>query len=153
MRLIALFLLATGLATPAAASCEGRTVDVETVLNGPLCVPDHPQRIVTLDATFNLTMALELGLPVVGAPLFGVEDPKLLAVAKAAGVTDIGSAGEPSIESIVALQPDLILGDAARADNSGQLAGLEDVLCNHCGGNRRGRQGERCIRDLRAPRH
>jgi iron complex transport system substrate-binding protein len=98
--------------TPARAECAGRTLEGETIYRAPVCVPQTPGRIVALDSTYNLTMALELGLPVVGAPLFDVQDKELLAMAKAAGLEDIGGATEPSIERIIALQPDLILGDA-----------------------------------------
>ena len=98
--------------TPARAECAGRTLEGETIYRAPVCVPERPGRIVALDSTYNLAMALELGLPVVGAPLFDVQDKELLAMAKAAGVEDIGGATEPSIERIIALQPDLILGDA-----------------------------------------
>lgn len=100
-------------AAPAFAACAGRTADGATVYRAPVCVPQTPRRIISLDSTYNLTMALELGLPVVGAPLFNLRDPDLLAMAEKAGVVDIGSAAEPSIERIIALQPDLILGDAA----------------------------------------
>jgi len=99
--------------TPATAACEGRLADGVSIHAAPVCVPAEPQRIVALDPTFSLTMALELGLPVAGAPLFNVKDEALLALAKASGVQDIGTASEPSIERIAALQPDLILGDAA----------------------------------------
>ena len=122
MRLLAMVVFGLSLASGAAVACEGRMIDIDTVLHAPLCVPNEPKRIVTLDATFNLTMALELGLPVVGAPLFGVKDPTLLAMAEKAGVTDIGSANEPSIERIIALGPDLILGDAAMHAQAYDLA-------------------------------
>lgn len=94
---------------PAWAACEGRSID-ERVMHAPLCVPAQPQRIVALDPTFSLGMALELGLPVVGAPLTGMSDRDLHAKALAAGVADVGSVIEPSIESVIALQPDLIIG-------------------------------------------
>ena len=100
-------------AAPAHAGCQGRTVESPKVLNAPLCVPEKPQRIVTLDPTYNLGMALELGLPVVGAPLFGIQDAALQALARKSAITDIGLASEPSVERIIALKPDLILGDAA----------------------------------------
>nr|WP_255720469.1 ABC transporter substrate-binding protein [Acuticoccus kalidii] len=94
----------------AAAACDGRTVDGPGVIAAPVCVPTSPERIVVLDPTYSLGMALELGLPVVGAPLFGMSDAALKAKAIEAGVTDLGAFTEPSIETIVALQPDLILG-------------------------------------------
>lgn len=122
MRLLLSAFLGLSLISSAAAACDGRIVDSQSVLHSPLCVPKEPKRIVVLDATFNLNMALELGLPVVGAPLFGVQNPRLQAMAAKAGVTDIGSANEPSIEKVIALQPDLILGDAAMHAQAYDLA-------------------------------
>lgn len=106
------FLLAALLAPTAAAACEGRVLDTPRVLHAPLCVPAAPQRIVVLDTYYNLGMGLELGAPVIAAPLFGMEDDGLRALADARGVADIGSSAQPSIERIIALKPDLILGDA-----------------------------------------
>ncbi|MBK4215965.1 iron-siderophore ABC transporter substrate-binding protein [Paracoccus caeni] len=93
-----------------AESCDGRVFDDPMLVAAPLCLPDNPQRIVVTDPTYSLGMALELGLPVVAAPLTGMSDLDLKARAEAAGVADIGSLMEPSIEAVVAAQPDLILG-------------------------------------------
>lgn len=101
--------LALAVAAPALA-CDGRTVEGPGIVAPPVCVPQAPQRVVVLDPTYSLGMALELGLPVVGAPLFGMSDEALKAKAVAAGVTDLGAFTEPSIETIIALQPDLIVG-------------------------------------------
>jgi iron complex transport system substrate-binding protein len=98
-------------ALPAAAACNGREVTAN-VYNAPICLPDKPQHIVALDTYFSLGMALELGAPIIGAPLFGLEDKALDAKAKAASVADVGHASQPSPERIIALKPDLILGDA-----------------------------------------
>lgn len=95
----------------AQAACAGRLVESDNVLASPLCLPSEPKRIVALDPTYSLAMALELGLPVIGAPLFGMSDPGLQAEARRAGVEDVGSAGEPSIERIITLKPDLVIGD------------------------------------------
>ena len=103
------FAAALLLAGPASAACEGRVIP-DKVMNAPLCLPASPHRIVVLDATFSLGMALELGMPVIGAPLAGMTDTALHAEAEKAGVADLGSMLEPSIESVVALQPDLIIG-------------------------------------------
>lgn len=110
MRLILIALLAVLSALPAAAACNGREI-AANVLNGPICVPETPQRIVVLDTLYNLGMGLELGAPIIGAPLFGMEDKELAAKAKAAAIEDIGHYSQPSPERIIALKPDLILGD------------------------------------------
>lgn len=112
MRLILIaFLTMLSGAPTAFASCNGREMTAN-VLHAPLCIPDKPQRIVVLDTYFNLGMGLELGAPIVGAPLYGIEDKKLEAQAKAASVADIGHYSQPSPERVIALQPDLIIGDA-----------------------------------------
>lgn len=115
-RLIAGVLLAIGwgLAAGAAdAACDGRLVEGADVLHAPVCVPDVPDRIVVLDPAFSLGMSLELGLPVVGAPLTGMSDRALKARAEQAEVADLGPMVEPSIERIIALRPDLIVGTEA----------------------------------------
>lgn len=70
------------------------------------CVPLNPKRIVVLD-TNPLDAALALGVKPVGAPqsgkfLFSEEQTK--------GIESIGSVGQPNLEKIVSLKPDLILG-------------------------------------------
>lgn len=97
------------------AACEGRLLEGEAFLNAPLCVPEKAQRILVLDPTFSLGMTLELGAPVVGAPMFGMSDELLRQKAEAAGVTSTGVFNEPSIETMIALQPDLIIGSADMA--------------------------------------
>ncbi|MEO9340304.1 iron-siderophore ABC transporter substrate-binding protein [Mesorhizobium sp. SB112] len=99
-------------ASPAFAGCDGNLV-TGNVLNAPFCAPGDPKRIVVLDPFYNLGMTMELGLPVVGAPLFGLHDPKLLAVARNAAVADIGDPKQPNLERIVLLRPDLIVGHSA----------------------------------------
>jgi len=112
-RSIACLGLVLAAAFPSAAhACDGRVVEGPGLFGEPVCVPADPQRIVVLDPTYSLGMALELGLPVVGAPLFGMSDGALKAKALAAGVVDLGSFTEPSLETVISLQPDLILGSA-----------------------------------------
>lgn len=119
MRLL-LLLLATLL--PAAAfACEGRAVAERGVFAAPLCLPATPQRIAVLDPAFSLGMAMELGLPVVAAPLSGMSDATLLAEAQAAGIADLGFVWEPSVEALVAAQPDLIIGAAFAAEGKYDL--------------------------------
>lgn len=98
-----------GLST-AAHACDGMALDDPAIYAGPLCLTAAPQRVVVLDPSFGLGIALDAGLPVVGAPLDLMSNVALKARAEAAGVTSIGVVTEPSLETLVALQPDLILG-------------------------------------------
>ena len=109
-RVVLIFLVLFLQAARPAAACEGRVLDDPRVHASPLCLPSAPQRVVVLDQSFALGIGLDMGLPVVGAPLTRMSDEALLARAEAAGVTDLGFVTEPSLERIVALQPDLILG-------------------------------------------
>lgn len=120
--LLALLALAAVDPCPARAACDGRLVEGADVLGAPLCLPDRPRRIVVLDPTYSLGMALDLGLPVVGAPLYGMSDAALKERALAASVADIGHVAEPSLERIVGLAPDLILGSGALGEDVQRLA-------------------------------
>lgn len=97
------------MASPSRA-CEGRLFDGSNVLGAPLCLSAAPKRIVSLDPTFSLGMALELGAPVVAAPMSGMSDKALKRRAEEAGVVDLETFGQPSVERVVALKPDLIIG-------------------------------------------
>ena len=93
-------------------ACEGRLIEGEDLLKSPVCVPLEPKRIVVLDPTYSLGMSLELGAPVVGAPLYGMSDHALKEKAEKADVTNLGAFTEPSLEKLIALKPDLIIGSA-----------------------------------------
>jgi len=116
LRVLALAALLAVAALPAAA-CDGRLHHGPGLLAAPRCLPATAERIAVLDATFTLGMALELGLPVVAAPLSRMSDTALRDRARAAGVADIGSMLEPSLEALVAARPDLILGSALRGED------------------------------------
>ncbi|PTW99977.1 iron-siderophore ABC transporter substrate-binding protein [Pararhodobacter aggregans] len=113
LRLLALVL---ALLTHPALACDGRLYEAADVLAAPLCLPDRIQRIAVLDPAVSLGMALELGLPVVAAPLTGMSDAALRQAAEEAGVQNLGSLLDPSLEALVAARPDLILGAAFRAE-------------------------------------
>ncbi len=99
------------LALPLAAeACEGGAIDDPGIYGAPLCLPAAPQRVVVLDASFGLGIGLDVGLPIVGAPLDRMSDEALNARATEAGITSLGFVTEPSLETLVALQPDLIVG-------------------------------------------
>lgn len=106
----ALLLGWVALAAAPALACEGRLIEDEAVYAAPLCIPAAPARVAAIDASFGLGIALDVGLPLVGAPLARMSDADLKARAEAAGAASIGFVAEPSLETLVALQPDLILG-------------------------------------------
>src|SRR6218665_3535437 len=108
MRTLLVAAIGLFLATSAVVACDGRLLEGDAYLNGPVCVPANPQRIAVLDPTYTLGMAIEIGAPVAGAPMFGMSDTALAEKAAALGVTDLGPITEPSIEKLIALQPDLI---------------------------------------------
>ncbi len=74
---------------------------------GETCVPTNPQRVVTLDVV-TLEDALALGIKPIGAVTSSVDWPHLQN--KLEGVENIGVVGEPNLEKVLALKPDLILG-------------------------------------------
>lgn len=93
-----------------AVACDGRLIDDNRIYGSPICIPETPQRVVVLDPSFSLGIGLDLGLPIVGAPLMMMSDESLRERAEAAGVANLGFVTEPSLERIIALQPDLIVG-------------------------------------------
>lgn len=111
MRLLFAFFLLLIHATAALAACNGQLIE-KNVLNAPVCIPANPQRIVTLDPLLSYGALSELGVPVIGAPLFGIQDADIRAKAEKASVIDIGHPAQPSLERITALKPDLIIGSS-----------------------------------------
>lgn len=98
-------------ASGASAQCVGRLV-TSGIYGEPVCVPEKLQHVVILDYFYNLGMALELDMPVVGAPLMAAPDIGLRERALAVSVEDIGDARQPNLEKIISLKPDLIIGEA-----------------------------------------
>ncbi|MTH65987.1 iron-siderophore ABC transporter substrate-binding protein [Paracoccus shanxieyensis] len=109
LKTAALAVVGSCLAVPAMA-CEGKLLDAPEIHASPLCVPAAPKRVVVLDASFALGIGMDVGLPIIGAPLDRMSDTALQTRATGNGVTSTGFVAEPSLEAIVALQPDLILG-------------------------------------------
>ncbi|MBN9668890.1 iron-siderophore ABC transporter substrate-binding protein [Roseibium aggregatum] len=109
MRLTGLFICFTLCFPPALAACEGETV-AEGIYGDPVCVPSSPKRIVTLEPWLSLGTLVELDAPVVGVPVMGIQDQGLRDHAEAASMGDVGHPMQPSLERIIALQPDLIVG-------------------------------------------
>lgn len=97
-------------------ACNGNRVTTELATStdcrivrhtkGETCVPNNPQRIVTLGGIENL---LALGIQPIGSDLSN-PDPHLQG--KLEGIINVGrDLGEPSIEAILTLKPDLIIAE------------------------------------------
>jgi iron complex transport system substrate-binding protein len=87
---------------------------------GTVCIPAHPQRIVSLDAPAILDSLLALGIQPVGTVVdsFGNSitwSGKRYFVSKlpelVANIPTVGAEGRPALEKIIRLHPDLILLD------------------------------------------
>jgi iron complex transport system substrate-binding protein len=88
----------------ATAGC-GRSVQLTPLEH----LPANPQRIVVGNTTL-LDALLALGAPVIGAPTFGDRDPVPSYLAsRAAAVQSVGTTAAPDLETVAALEPDLIL--------------------------------------------
>lgn len=96
----------------AVATCEAgfRLFDHDLLATEPICIPNAPQRIVTLE-TYSFEAMIALGVPQSGtlslAKSFFVGNFPDLA-AQVEMIPDVGF--PPNLESILALEPDLILG-------------------------------------------
>jgi ABC-type Fe3+-hydroxamate transport system substrate-binding protein len=93
---------------------------------GPVTVTDSRGKVVTLQTPASRVVGLEWGevemLASLGVMPVGVADPKgyatwVSAVRLDAGVTDVGTRAEPSVDAIVALKPDLVVMADGRGTN------------------------------------
>jgi len=114
LRFVILMLLSIAM-TSACASASSDRVSTPakdcyrvTHVMGETCVPNQPKRVVVLSTT-TLEYLIDLGVKPIGATLSDQFSSHLQP--ELTGVEDIGNVGEPSLEKIVALQPDLIIGD------------------------------------------
>lgn len=113
---IALSLTACGSSDDAASRPSTGEPDTRTVTHarGSTEVPADPQRVVVLDLG-ELDSALALGVTPVGAVRAPVNSGLLSYLQEQAGDIElVGEIGEPSLEQIAALEPDLILGSELR---------------------------------------
>ncbi|MBN8560715.1 MAG: iron-siderophore ABC transporter substrate-binding protein [Leptolyngbya sp. UWPOB_LEPTO1] len=74
---------------------------------GETCVPLHPQRVITL-GSLSLESAIALGIQPIATVDVDLTSPQLKR--QAGSILSVGSNGEPNLEKILALKPDLILG-------------------------------------------
>jgi iron complex transport system substrate-binding protein len=92
-------------------------------------IPARPERVVVLD-TGELDSALSLGVEPVGAVTTAVSSGFLSYLAEgAADVEQVGTIGEPNLEAIAALEPDLILSNKVRHEEIyGQLSQIAPTV-------------------------
>ncbi|EDX85247.1 Periplasmic binding protein [Synechococcus sp. PCC 7335] len=74
---------------------------------GETCVPEAPKRLVVL-GTSTLVNAMILGVKPVGTIVYYEETPPYLQ-GKVEDITLVGRGDEPNLETIVSLQPDLVI--------------------------------------------
>ena len=97
---------------------------------GETCVPKNPQRIVVLDS-ITLESTLALNHKPVGSPL-----KYALPTISTTDIVDIGGEDTISVERVLALKPDLILGDTYSAPAYSQLSQIAPTVLfkfNHSG--------------------
>jgi iron complex transport system substrate-binding protein len=105
--------LATGGDT--GATSEGTRIIKHAM--GETAVPISPQRVVVLDSG-ELDAAVALGVTPIGAfTLFEGDDFMSYLQDKLEGVQPVGTIGEPNLEAIAALKPDLILSNKTRHED------------------------------------
>ncbi|GAB2577605.1 iron-siderophore ABC transporter substrate-binding protein [Streptomyces capparidis] len=104
---------------------------------GPVKVPQSPKRVVVLD-TAELDSALTLGVTPVGATRADVAGGFLgyLGEERTEGIEDVGTIGQPNLEAIAALRPDLILTNGARdADRYDELTAIAPTVMTETTGH------------------
>ncbi|WP_338552773.1 iron-hydroxamate ABC transporter substrate-binding protein [Paenibacillus sp. KS-LC4] len=86
--------------------------------DGPVEVPTHPQRVVVL-TRFLTGNVMALGVPLVGADEMSKDNPRFKEQLK-----DVEAVSEASVEKVLELQPDLIIGlsDIQNIDKFKQIA-------------------------------
>jgi iron complex transport system substrate-binding protein len=95
------------LATPPHSSSACRMVKHEL---GQSCIPLHPQRLITMDQE-SLEVAVALGFkPIAAASSNLVANKTAILQEKVGKIIELGKEGQPNLERIVQLKPDLILG-------------------------------------------
>jgi iron complex transport system substrate-binding protein len=99
---------------------------------GETCVPENPQRIVTTQDQNALLPLLELGIKPVGSAGLPLEDGNFIfrrvADFDTTGIEFVGSYGEPNLEAIALLQPDLIIGPPFQADIYDSLSAIAPTV-------------------------
>ncbi|GIJ22475.1 ABC transporter substrate-binding protein [Micromonospora lutea] len=127
-RVTALVAAATAVLLAACGTTENTTEPAASTpaASGPVTVTDSRGKEIKLDAPATKVVGLEWGevemLVSLGVMPVGVADPKGYATWVSAakldpGVKDVGTRGEPSVDAIVALEPDLVVMEDDRGAN------------------------------------
>ncbi|MER5455175.1 iron-siderophore ABC transporter substrate-binding protein [Micromonospora sp. NPDC002389] len=136
-RVTALVAAATALVLAACGTTENASAPDSTpsAAGGPVTLTDSRGKEIKLDKPATKVVGLEWGevemLVSLGVMPVGVADPKgyatwVTAAKLDAGVKDVGTRGEPSVDSIVALEPDLVVMTDDRG--AGTIAQLEKYV-------------------------
>jgi iron complex transport system substrate-binding protein len=116
---LALTLAACGGSAESGGSTGEETGDTRTVEHamGTTEVPADPERVVVLD-TGELDAVVSLGVTPVGMVTTDVSDSFVAYLAdELEGTEGVGTIGEPNLEAIAALEPDLILSNTVRHED------------------------------------
>jgi len=118
LTLIALLVSVGPLAAQDAAECEDgfRLFDHKMLATDPVCIPDDPQRIITLGMPSFETL-MSYGIQPLASPSPYLQNYALNFPALAddlEGIQDVGSLAFANIEAVIAAEPDLIIGHEAR---------------------------------------
>lgn len=96
---------------PVASASACRVIQHEL---GETCIPIEPKRIIALEPGYIADSLLALGIRPIGIATYstfqGKEDLAGLTSDDVAGITKVGNVMNPSLEKILKLKPDLILG-------------------------------------------
>ncbi len=99
---------------------------------GESCVPENPQRIVTTQDQNALLPLLELAIKPVGSAGQPLDDGdfrfRRVEGFDTEGIEFVGSYGEPNLESIALLQPDLIIGPPFQSDIYDSLSAIAPTV-------------------------
>lgn len=110
---------------------EAECVEVAHEL-GVACVPQSPQRVVTLDPLTALPTLLALDVPVVGsAAVYPGPDlpfPAYLDPGDVANIPTVGGMRAVEIEKVAELRPDLIIADGNSTDLYEQLSAIAPTV-------------------------
>ena len=100
-------------------------------LLGEVCIPVQPKRLMALDSTGIADPLLSLGIRPIGIAVHHLEEKEDLAGLtpdEVEGITRVGDVYNPSIEKILQLKPDLILGTYAHEQIYKQLSAIAPTV-------------------------
>jgi len=109
-------------------ACDAGFIAVEDTV-GTVCVPENPERVVTLEWRYTENV-LALGVQPVGvADIEGYGAWVDISVELSEDAVDVGTRQEPNLEIIAELEPDLIITSQLRsAENYNELAAIAPTL-------------------------